>query len=162
MLPKSQLISLSAVLGMGPRRIRAIFRKYPNLDGVTQLSKSDLMQVEGISSDLAGKTQNIDLDIGKQAADKTAAMGARYLTYWDPEYPEMLKMIYDAPVGIFILGEVPALPCIGIVGTRQPTAYGKKMTVTLTTALIKSGFCIVSGFARGIDTLAHRTVHKYK
>ena len=96
MLPKSQLISLSAVLGMGPRRIRAIFRKYPNLDGVTQLSKSDLMQVEGISSDLAGKTQNIDLDIGKQAAEKTAAMGARYLTYWDPEYPEMLKMIYDA------------------------------------------------------------------
>ena len=110
MLPKSQLISLSAVLGMGPRRIRAIFRKYPNLDGVTQLSKSDLMQVEGISSDLAEKTQNIDLDIGKQAEDKTAAMGARYLTYWDPEYPEMLKMIYDAPVGIFILGEIPSLP----------------------------------------------------
>ena len=162
MLPKSQLISLSAVPGMGPRRIRAIFRKYPNLDGVTQLSKSDLMQVEGISSDLAGKTQNIDLDIGKQAEDKTAAMGARYLTYWDPEYPEMLKMIYDAPVGIFILGEIPQLPCMGIVGTRQPTAYGKKMTVTLTTALIKAGFCIVSGFARGIDTLAHRTVQKFK
>ena len=39
--------------------------------------------------------ENIDLDIGKQAEDKTAAMGARYLTYWDPEYPEMLKMIYS-------------------------------------------------------------------
>ena len=51
---------------------------------------------------------------------------------------------------------------MGIVGTRQPTAYGKKMTVTLTTALIKAGFCIVSGFARGIDTLAHRTVQKFK
>ena len=50
---------------------------------------------------------------------------------------------------------------MGIVGTRQPTAYGKKMTVSLSTALIKAGFCIVSGFARGIDTLAHRTVQKY-
>ena len=162
MIPKSQLISLSAVSGMGPRRIRTLFRKYPELDDISCLSKSDMKQVDGISGDLAGKIQNIDLDIGKQAADKTAAMGARYLTYWDPEYPEMLKMIYDAPVGIFILGEIPQLPCMSIVGTHQPTAYGKKMTVTLTTALIKAGFCIVSGFARGIDTLAHRTVQKFK
>ena len=76
MLPKSQLISLSAVPGMGPRRIRALFRKYPDLDGVTQLSKSDLMQVEGISSDLAGKTQNIDLDIEKRAAEWGLTMNA--------------------------------------------------------------------------------------
>ena len=107
MIPKSQLISLSAVPGMGPRRIRALFRKYPNLDDISCISKSDLMQVEGISGDLAGKTQNIDLDIGKWAAEKTAAMRARYLTFWDQEYPEMLRMIYDAPVGIFILGEIP-------------------------------------------------------
>ena len=153
MLPKSQLISLSAVSGMGPRRIRALFRKFLELDDISKVSKSDLMQVEGISNDLAGKTQNIDLDIGKQAVEKTGAMGGRYLTYWDVEYPEMLKIIYDAPVGIFILGEIPQLPCMGIVGTRQPTAYGKKMTVKLTTALIKAGFCIVSGFARGIDIL---------
>ena len=71
------------------------------------------MQVEGIYAiDLAGKTQNIDLDIGKQAIEKTAALGARYLTYWDREYPEILKMIYDAPVGIFILGGIPSLPCL--------------------------------------------------
>ena len=83
MFSKSQLISLSAVPGIGPRRIRALFRKYPELDDISKVSKSELMQVEGISSDLAGKTQNIDLDIGKQAEEKTTAMGARYLTYWD-------------------------------------------------------------------------------
>ena len=111
MIPNSQLISLSAVPGMGPRRIRALFRKYPDLDDISCISKSDLMQVQGISGDLAGKTQNIDLDIGKQAVEKTAALGAWYFTYWDGEYPEKLKMIYDAPVGIFILGEIPSLPC---------------------------------------------------
>ena len=62
MISKSQLISLSVVPGMGPRRIRALFRKYPDLDDISCISKSDLMQVEGISSDLVGKTQNIDLD----------------------------------------------------------------------------------------------------
>ena len=161
MIPKFQLISLSAVPGMGPRRIRTLLRKFPKLEDITKLSKSDLMQVEGISSDLAAKTKGIDLELGKKAEDKTASIGARYLTYWDSGYPEHLKTIYDAPVGIFVIGEIPQLPCLGIVGTRQPSHYGKKMVKLLTLDLIKAGFCIVSGFARGIDTWAHKTVLKY-
>ena len=47
------------------------------------------------------------------------------------------------------------------MGTRQPSHYGKKMVKLLTLDLIKAGFCIVSGFARGIDTWAHKTVLKY-
>ncbi len=161
MIPKSQLISLSEVPGMGPRRIRALLRKFPELEDITNLSKSDMMQVEGISGDLAAKTKGIDLDIGNRAMDKTASMGAKYFTYWDSDYPEHLKTIYDAPVGIFVMGDIPQLPCMGIVGTRQPSPYGKKMVKILTLDLMKAGFCIVSGFARGIDTWAHKTVHKY-
>ena len=59
------------------------------------------------------------------------------------------------------MGDIPQLPCMGIVGTRQPSPYGKKMVKILTLDLIKAGFCIVSGFARGIDTWAHETVLKY-
>ena len=66
MIPKFQLISLSAVPGMGPRRIRTLLRKFPELEDMTKLSKSDLMQVEGISSDLAAKTKGIDLELGKR------------------------------------------------------------------------------------------------
>ena len=158
MIPKSQLISLSEVPGMGPRRIRALLRKFPELEDITNLSKSDMMQVEGISGDLAAKTKGIDLDIGTRAMDKTASMGAKYFTYWDSDYLEYLKTIYDAPVGIFVMGDIPQLPCMGIVGTRQPSLYGKKMVKILTLDLIKAGFCIVSGFARGIDTWGHKTV----
>ena len=101
MIPKFQLISLSAVPGMDPRRIRTLLR----IEDMTELSKSDLMQVEGISSDLAAKTKGIDLELGKKAEDKTASIGARYLTYWDSGYPEHLKTIYDAPVGISAIRE---------------------------------------------------------
>ena len=51
---------------MGPRRIRILFRKFPELEDMTKLSKSDWMQVEGISSDLAAKTKGIDLELGKR------------------------------------------------------------------------------------------------
>ena len=116
MIPKSQLISLSAVPGMGPRRIRILFRKFPVLEDMTKLSKSDWMQVEGISSDLAPKTKGIDLELGKKAEDKTASIGARYLTYWDSGYPEHLKTIYDAPVGVFVIGEIPQCTLSGDYG----------------------------------------------
>jgi len=51
-----------------------------------------------------------------------------------------LKTIYDAPVGIFVIGEIPQLPCLGIVGTRQPSHYGEKMVKLATLDLIKAGF----------------------
>ena len=132
MISKSHLISLSAVPGMGPRRIRALLRKYPELDDITTLSKADMMQVKGISGELAANVKRINLDIGKRAVTTTESMGARYFTYWDSEYPELLKIIYDAPVGIFVLGKIPQLPCIGIVGTRHPSAYGKKSGAVIT------------------------------
>ena len=94
MILKSHLISLSAVPGMGPRRIRALLRKYPELDDVATLSKSDMMQVEGISEELATNAKRINLDIGKRAVATTESRGARYFTYWDSEYSELLKIIY--------------------------------------------------------------------
>ena len=56
MIPKSQLISLSVVPGMGPMGIRSLLRKYPEVEDITMLSKSDVMQVDGTSGGLAGKT----------------------------------------------------------------------------------------------------------
>jgi predicted Rossmann fold nucleotide-binding protein DprA/Smf involved in DNA uptake len=79
---------------MGPRRIRALLIKYPELDDVATLSKSDIMQVKGISGELAANVKRINLDIGKRAVATTESMGARYFTYWDSEYPELLKIIY--------------------------------------------------------------------
>ena len=69
MIPKSQLINLSAVPDKGPRRIRSLLRKYPEVEDITMLSKSDVMQVDGTSGGLAGKTKNIDLDLGVQAEE---------------------------------------------------------------------------------------------
>ena len=65
MIPKSHLISLSAVPGMEPRRIRALLRKYPELDDVATLSKSDMIQVERISGELATNTKRINLTLEK-------------------------------------------------------------------------------------------------
>jgi len=79
----------------------------------------------------------------------------------DPEYPRILKEIYDPPQGIYIRGNIEILNKSGlaVVGTRKATAYGIKATEEIIKNL-PPGLVIVSGLALGIDTVAHRAALK--
>ena len=76
-----------------------------------------------------------------------------------PEYPRELNDLAHPPRELFAIGRSSALstPRVAIVGTRNSTAYGERITRTLTRALVRGGVSIVSGMARGIDAAAHRT-----
>ena len=81
------------------------------------------------------------------------------VTYWDDDYPLLLKKIYDAPVLLYIKGEPlkEKEDCVAIVGTRRFTPYGKSATQTIAKDLASRNIAVVSGLARGIDTIAHKT-----
>ncbi|WP_240375301.1 DNA-processing protein DprA [Bacillus piscicola] len=86
------------------------------------------------------------------------ALGIQILTRFDDEYPERLLHIYDPPWILYAKGSVELLQrqrSLAVVGTRTPTDYGKKALHYLLPPLIKKKVLIVSGLARGIDTLAH-------
>jgi DNA processing protein len=76
-----------------------------------------------------------------------------------PEYPIELLDLAQPPRELYAIGRSSALskPRVAIVGTRNSTAYGERITRTLTRALVRGGVSIVSGMARGIDAAAHRT-----
>ncbi|MHB8104781.1 MAG: DNA-processing protein DprA [Dehalococcoidales bacterium] len=77
----------------------------------------------------------------------------------DAAYPKRLKEIYDYPPVIYMKGSL--LPeddwCLAVVGTRRATVYGKQITEEIVTDLARSKITIVSGLAKGIDTVAHRS-----
>ncbi|MGD2065306.1 MAG: DNA-processing protein DprA, partial [Dehalococcoidia bacterium] len=77
----------------------------------------------------------------------------------DPLYPARLKQIYDYPPVLYVKGNLPAEdePCLAIVGTRRPTIYGRQVAEEIVAELVRSKITIVSGLARGIDSVAHRT-----
>jgi DNA processing protein len=89
-----------------------------------------------------------------RAADR---MGARMLCLGDPDYPAALAEVSDAPPILWALGDLSLLarPALALVGTRNASALGARMTRRLAADLGVAGFSIVSGLARGIDTLAH-------
>ncbi len=76
----------------------------------------------------------------------------------DADYPELLGQIPGAPERLYVRGD-PALlqlPCLAIVGSRNPTEAGRQNAFEFARHLGAAGFCIVSGLAEGIDTAAHR------
>lgn len=86
-------------------------------------------------------------------------LGAVMLSLGDPTYPAALADISDAPPILWALGNTDLLmrPAIAMVGTRNASSLGARMAQRLAADLSKAGYVIVSGLARGIDTLAHKS-----
>ncbi len=76
-----------------------------------------------------------------------------------PGYPERLLHLTDPPPALFALGRLELLesPAVGVVGTRRCTSYGADATRLLADSLGRAGVPVISGMARGIDGLAHRS-----
>lgn len=86
-------------------------------------------------------------------------MGVGLVGYYDELFPQSLKRIKIPPAVLYYIGNFKSLdeiPCVGIVGSRKMTDYGREITESFAYTLSQSGVCIVSGLAKGVDTAAHR------
>ncbi len=90
--------------------------------------------------------------------EKLGKYGVSVHTCKDSDYPSRLKEIYDYPPVLYVRGDFAPQDewCLAVVGTRRATVYGRQVTEELVTALAQSNVTIVSGLARGIDTVAHQ------
>jgi DNA processing protein len=157
------LLRLLMVPGIGPTRVRNLIGHFRHSAAVLQATTAALCRVNGIDQILAEAIRQAPPDeIAAQQISLLAAHHARIVTFWDDDFPSALKAIDDAPVALFVQGDFQQADkyCIAIVGTRQPTAYGSMVTERLTNDLVARGLAIVSGLARGVDTLAHRSALK--
>lgn len=88
---------------------------------------------------------------------KSLDLGIELIPLYSDEYPALLKEIPDPPALLYVLGEKVWLKSnfISVVGTRRPTRYGINATRMIVSRLVENGIGVVSGFAYGIDTVAH-------
>lgn len=161
------LLFLSGIEGLGSVRIKRLTDKFGSAENVFNASPAELASVENISDKTAGLILNSyrrlkDFDDSfNELLNKAEKLGIKILTLDDEDYPDLLRTIYDPPVILYIKGEFSKEKLensVGIVGTRKPTDYGKKITETFAEELSTTGVAVISGFARGVDTAAHRAV----
>lgn len=139
---------------------RSMLRKYikwdPNLHKIFQLNTSEIGDLFNIPTK---KALLIYQCIQQINPTKINHPPKSILTIYDSDYPTHLKMIPDPPLVLYMSGDVQLLhqqPSISVIGTRKPSyeAFGKLEHII--TPLIKQNWVIVSGFAYGIDSMAHR------
>ena len=96
--------------------------------------------------------------------DKTEQIGGHIYVPEDDEYPQSLRNCKEAPVVIYVLGQLPTenQACVGMVGTRKITPYGRRVSQKLATELSQCGVTIISGLARGVDSICHTAAVKLK
>ncbi len=140
-----KLTRLLGKLGSPERVLAASFERLAD----TNVLKADQIQW------ITGRAWNERLVDGQVEAMKRT--GARGLFVTDDDYPVWLRQIYDPPPLLFVRGDIScaAAPCVGIVGTREPTASGRETARRTAIELAAAGVCIVSGMALGIDSAAH-------
>jgi DNA processing protein len=154
------ILRLLTIPGIGSNRIRNLVNYFKDSSLIFDATPRELLKVEGIDKKLAMtivEFKNNNLDFPDKQLSKADRAGARVITLWDDDYPEYLKKIYDPPVILFVRGNLVDNDkySIAVVGTRRPTGYGRMMAERFASELVKKGLTIVSGFARGIDTIAH-------
>ncbi len=150
-------MALKAIPGIGNILFKQLIDHFQTPDNVFRAALSDLIQVEGISENLARKIATYIIpDTIKKDLDYAFSKGFKVITMHDPLYPALLLEIADPPPILYVAGTLdPALHNIAIVGSRNATQYGRSIAHQLSMDLAGKGFSIVSGMAIGIDTSAH-------
>jgi len=108
------------------------------------------------SSTSTNSTRAEALAWAKDQIDKLVKSDWMMTVIGDARYPSPIAQLDNPPPYLFLRGQAlePA-PTLAVVGARQTTDYGRRVTQDLVSALALAGVTIVSGFARGIDTIAH-------
>ena len=152
-------LTLFSAPGVGTRRFHTLLAKFGSPEAALRASLTDLETTPGVGPQTATaiKSQR-DWSFAEKQIKLAAEFGARLITLSDADYPHLLRHIFDPPPILYALGNLTRAVdrSVAIVGTRLTTSYGRQATEYFTEALVQRGFTVVSGLARGVDTVAHR------
>ncbi|RPI17075.1 MAG: DNA-protecting protein DprA [Ignavibacteriae bacterium] len=161
---------LTKAEGLGAVRTKKLIDVFKDPEIIFKASYNELVNVDGISHNIAKAIRRQYANTDKLESDfelllkKIDKLNIRVSVYTDKDYPNLLKKIYDPPVILYYKGcandglNNALANGIGIVGTRTPSEYGKKISAVFAEELSSIGVTVISGFARGIDTIAHKAV----
>jgi DNA processing protein len=151
-------LALKLVPGLGTRNSGKLLDRFRTPQAIFRASRSEL-EAAGLGGVVAQSiASGCTFEDAVVQQEKMSAAGAVLVTLADPQYPRLLREIFDPPIALFVRGRVELLETmsLGVVGTRRPTPYGVAAAERLSADLAHAGLTVASGMARGIDTAAHK------
>lgn len=143
----------------GNKLTRKLIHAFKSPEAVFKADKEALKKIDRISAGTIRAILDPEPYLGEARKELALVLNnnVKITTLADPDYPPLLKKIPDPPLFLTYLGNLdPLSPAIAVVGSRNATTYGLSTSKHLSGRLAQKGFQIVSGLARGIDTMAHK------
>jgi len=152
------LILLNTIEEFGFKKLEALLNVFQSTSGILKAKKSELLATGGVNENLAEKIVNLDKEKLSKELRLMEEAGISAISIFDDEYPNNLKNIYSPPIILYVKGEIKPedADAVAIVGTRRPSYYGMSTCEKLASQLASKGITVISGLARGIDTMAHK------
>jgi DNA processing protein len=151
-------LGFNFVKGIGPAKIQALLDFFGNIEAAWHANGRQMQQIGIDRRTIEGFLNTRDtLDLDAELA-RLEEKGI-WLMVWDsPRYPRYLREVPNPPPLLFCQGELRESDqwAVAVVGTRRLTAYGKQVTHELVSGLVRSNVTIISGLAKGIDSVAHQ------
>ncbi|NRA39114.1 MAG: DNA-protecting protein DprA, partial [Planctomycetes bacterium] len=158
-------LRLALIPGLGPLSVTRLLEHVENIQEVFSMSMDQLQRIDGIGNQRARKI--CDPRGEEYAAEERARClqhNIHIMTRDNTSYPQALKNLSDPPIALWIKGSIERRDqlAISIVGPRKPSVSGHRNAQVFASSLSRCGACIISGLARGVDTIAHQSALKAK
>lgn len=158
------ILALQKVEGVGDIVAKKLLTHCGTAEAIFKTKESQLLAIEGIGSVLLRKLKDKSVFEKAEAELKFIEEQSINVAFFqDANYPERLKHCIDGPIALFYTGNInfESRKIISIVGTRQITAYGIDFCKKLISDLAPLNPIIVSGFAYGVDIVAHNAAMEH-
>ncbi|MEK7167153.1 MAG: DNA-processing protein DprA [Patescibacteria group bacterium] len=151
-------IAFSYLPEIGSARFRKLLNYFKNLELAWQANANELEKAgleKNIVEKIISKRKTINPDEKLEILNKE---NIKTIAFNDPEYPKLLKEIDSPPALLFYKGNFQKQDefSLAIVGTRKISIYGKQIILKIVKDLVQNNLVIVSGLAKGVDSLAHQ------
>ncbi|MBA7613961.1 hypothetical protein ES703_21220 [subsurface metagenome] len=152
-------VGFSIIPGIGRVKLTQLENYFGNLEAAWKAPPAELKHAGLEASSIRNITHwrpQISLEAEMEKLDR---FGVKVFSCHDSDYPSRLKEIYDYPPLLYARGSLLTEDewCLAVVGTRRASVYGRQVTEEIVTDLAQSRITIVSGLAKGIDTIAHQS-----
>ena len=155
---KLSWLALKMIPNLGNVTYKRLLDRFGDPANVFTAKLNDLIEVEGLRPETARRIVSRAWQGNPEdELMRVRRCGAKLVTVLDPSYPTDLREIHDPPPLLYVKGnDIPqGKTIVSVIGSRNPSHYGLKITEEICQGLARRSIAVVSGMARGIDSAAH-------
>lgn len=151
-------VGINLVKGIGAVRLRLLLDHFGNIEAIWR-APAQALYATGLSPRLVESLLDVRARVSLEAVwDRIQSLGIQVLTWESDAYPRRLREIDQPPPVLYVMGDLQPQDefAVAIVGTRRITAYGRQVAENIAAFLARNGLTVISGLARGVDSVAHK------